>query len=143
MAMRLRISFSLFAVAAIACGSKGQQFYPDSGPVDAGGDVEYDSHIDFPPTDGSSEANDDADGDGIADWIEGKATNRDTDGDGTPDYLDTDSDNDCMSDREEGTGDWDGDGIPNYIDAHNNAPVPTITLKGISTTFNNPIGCLL
>ena len=40
----------------------------------------------------------------------------DTDGDGVPDYLDTDSDNDTISDKDEGLIDTDGDLVPNYRD---------------------------
>lgn len=58
----------------------------------------------------------DADGDYISDEDEGRAQNIDSDGDGTPDYLDTDSDNDTISDRDEGNIDADGDGIPNRLD---------------------------
>ncbi len=73
---------------------------------------------------------DDADGDGISDLDEGKATLTDTDGDGTPDYLDDDSDNDGIPDyREAGDVDpvtnpvdSDGDGIPDFrdLDSDNN-----------------------
>ncbi|MBL8602166.1 MAG: hypothetical protein JNK72_09585 [Myxococcales bacterium] len=42
----------------------------------------------------------DADQDGHTDTVEGDCT-ADTDRDGTPDYLDSDSDNDCLSDRSE------------------------------------------
>ena len=58
---------------------------------------------------------DDSDGDGIPDSVEG-GNDVDSDGDGIPDYLDTDSDNDGTPDSDEGTGDDDGDGIPNWID---------------------------
>ena len=65
---------------------------------------------------------------------------RDTDGDGTPDAKDLDSDDDGLTDAEEGTADWDMDGVPNYVDARNDGPPPTLTLVGISTPFNTPIG---
>ncbi|PWJ42198.1 Ig-like domain-containing protein [Sediminitomix flava] len=42
--------------------------------------------------------------------------NGDTDGDGTPDYLDQDSDGDGIPDSEEGSGDTDDDGVPDYKD---------------------------
>ncbi|MCL4693833.1 MAG: MSCRAMM family adhesin SdrC, partial [Candidatus Hydrogenedentes bacterium] len=64
--------------------------------------------------DGLANLNDtDADGDGIPDVVE---TAGDQDGDGTPDYLDTDTDNDGIGDAEEGQGDPDSDGIPNFRD---------------------------
>ena len=59
----------------------------------------------------------DADSDGIPNCIEaidGEFTNSDTDAD--PDYLDTDSDNDGVSDSEEGYEDTDKDGLNNYRD---------------------------
>jgi len=93
----------LFALAAPACG-------PASGDDDVG-----DAGIPDLP---------DADGDGIADVDEDRASNLDTDGDGTPDYLDEDSDDDGIPDyREAGdnlTGtpplDSDGDGTPDFRD---------------------------
>lgn len=85
----------------------------------------------------------DSDGDGLSDAVEGKDAPGgppDTDGDGVPDYLDPDSDNDGINDGLEGTGDIDNDGIPDLKDPiNNNVPTP-ITLKAISTPFNNPIG---
>lgn len=85
---------------------------------------------------------DDLDGDGIPDAVEGRydMPARDTDGDGTPDAKDLDSDDDGLLDSEEGVADWDHDGVPNYIDARNDGPPPTLTLVGISTAFNTPIG---
>jgi hypothetical protein len=56
---------------------------------------------------------DDADNDGIPDYIEGM---EDSDGDGFPDWLDMDSDNDGIPDSVESDGDYDHDGIPNYLD---------------------------
>ncbi len=64
----------------------------------------------------------DADGDGIPDQYEGRATNVDTDGDGTPDYLDDDSDGDTVPDAAEGQRpngmpvDTDGDGTADFRD---------------------------
>ena len=52
-----------------------------------------DSQDNCPNTPNNDQA--DADGDGISDTDEARATNRDTDGDGTPDYVDTDSDGVC------------------------------------------------
>lgn len=90
----------------------------------------------------SDSALDDLDGDGIPDVVEGRydMPSRDTDGDGTPDAKDLDSDDDGLPDGVEGVADWDHDGVPNYIDAHNDGPPPTLTLVGISTAFNTPIG---
>lgn len=68
-------------------------------------------------------ATEDADGDGIADWSEGRQLGRDTDGDGTPDYQDADSDGDGIPDTTEAGGgnpcaprNSDIDGTPDYID---------------------------
>lgn len=57
--------------------------------------------------------NDDSDGDGIFDVIEGCT---DRDGDGIPNHLDTDSDGDGIPDATETNADSDGDNIPNYLD---------------------------
>jgi uncharacterized repeat protein (TIGR01451 family) len=56
---------------------------------------------------------DDVDGDGIPNSVEGDG---DSDGDGIPDYQDTDSDNDGIPDSVEGEVDTDGDGVPDYLD---------------------------
>jgi hypothetical protein len=56
----------------------------------------------------------DSDGDGILDSVEG---NEDADGDGVPNYLDLDSDNDGIPDSVEGMDDPDGDDLPNFIDS--------------------------
>ncbi len=89
---------------------------PACGPGSSGGDDDaVDAGIPDLP---------DADGDGIADEHEGRASQRDTDQDGTPDYLDDDSDDDGIPDyREAGddlTGtppiDSDGDGTPDFMD---------------------------
>ncbi|MFA5625329.1 MAG: hypothetical protein WC966_09810, partial [Bradymonadales bacterium] len=67
----------------------------------------------------------DADGDTIADELEGRDEGRDTDGDTVPDYLDLDSDGDTIPDSVEaqnGGSTWnppkdsDGDTIPDYLD---------------------------
>ena len=55
----------------------------------------------------------DTDGDGIPDAIEGLG---DSDGDGFGDWVDSDSDGDGVEDIYEGTADPDHDGIPNYLD---------------------------
>ncbi len=59
------------------------------------------------------EPDQDTDGDGIPDYVEG---NQDSDGDGFLDWLDDDSDNDGIEDGAEGDGDADHDGVPNYLD---------------------------
>ncbi len=79
----------------------------------------------------------DADCDSILDLIEAGANPNspvDTDNDRTPNFVDTDSDNDGVLDKVEGTGDSDNDGIPNYIDAINNLQVTTPSGTGSSTT---------
>lgn len=60
----------------------------------------------------------DTDGDGLVDELEGRsaAGGRDTDGDGLADHLDDDSDADGVPDAVEGVGDGDGDGTPRWRD---------------------------
>jgi hypothetical protein len=66
---------------------------------------------------GTDPEDSDSDGDTISDFEETDGgTAVDTDGDGVIDALDTDSDGDGLLDEDEGTGDVDGDGIPNYRD---------------------------
>jgi MYXO-CTERM domain-containing protein len=71
---------------------------------------------------GTDPNNKDTDGDGIDDKTEltpiGGSTTAavDTDGDGIIDARDTDSDDDGLLDKDEGTADIDGDGKPNYRD---------------------------
>jgi uncharacterized protein (TIGR03382 family) len=57
----------------------------------------------------------------------------DTDSDGLPDFCDTDSDNDGISDADEGTDDTDGDGIPNYQDFDSDG-------DGIPDSNESPVG---
>lgn len=77
---------------------------------------------------------DDADGDGIPDWLDSDDDNDgiptatectdhdaclDTDDDGLPDYVDQDDDGDGLQSVDEGLGqsaDTDGDGLPDYVD---------------------------
>ena len=99
----------------------------------------------------------DTDGDGVPDWQDRDSDGdgrpdkeesvprvgtepADTDGDGTPDHLDTDTDADGLLDREEALGDTDGDGIDDWRDPRSDLPTPTLTLVGISTVFNSPVG---
>ena len=56
----------------------------------------------------------DSDGDGILDKTDGIGV--DTDGDGLENYLDLDSDNDGITDAEEGSIDTDGDAVPDRLD---------------------------
>ena len=51
----------------------------------------------------------------------------DFDRDGTPNYLDLDADGDGQPDQEEGTGDADGDGFPNYLDPDRHLYLPMIS----------------
>ncbi|MGL6340205.1 MAG: fibro-slime domain-containing protein [Waterburya sp.] len=84
----------------------------------------------------------DADCDNIFDLDEaGSNVNSpvDTDNDRTPNFTDTDSDNDGVLDRVEGTGDRDNDGILNYMDATNNLP-PATTGTGSSGTGSSGTG---
>ena len=58
-------------------------------------------------------ADEDADGDGIPDFLEGTG---DADTDGVPNYLDDDSDGDGVLDSAESVLDYDGDGLPDFLD---------------------------
>lgn len=85
----------------------------------------------------------DADGDGIADWVEGMS---DFDGDGVPNYLDDDSDGDGIPDAvERGMGgpcnpdDTDGDGRPDFLDLDSdNDGIPDATERSRGTDPLNP-----
>ncbi len=127
-----RLFVLIFACAAltVACGPAGQgDDNPDG--VDAG-------IPDLP----------DADGDGIADEHEGRATNVDTDGDGIPDYLDEDSDNDGIPDYREGgdnlTGtpplDSDGDTVPDFRDTDSDNNGRDDGLDGVDDIDGDGIG---
>lgn len=104
---------ALAALPVLACTTGGGR------PRDAGPGGSSDVALPFDP---NCNPTADADGDGIADWVEGRQDNRDTDGDGTPDYLDADSDNDGIPDIIEGGGNpcsprhSDTDGRPDFID---------------------------
>lgn len=105
----MRSFWKLSLMFALACDPSGD------GMVMRDGGVLLDA--DDPPTA-------DADGDGIGDNWEDRASGTDTDGDGTPDFRDTDSDGDGFPDSEErGDGggsrapmDSDGDGTYDFRD---------------------------
>lgn len=105
----------VLALAAVqACTTTNPNRMRDSGP--GGTDV-------WAMVDPNCDPSADADGDGIADWVEGSSTARDTDGDGTPDFQDPDSDGDGIADTTEGGGgnpcaprNSDIDGTADYID---------------------------
>jgi len=102
--------------------------------ADNRGDVDDSPSIcnDLAPADGVCDVNEpldpsfDFDQDGIANHRDTDSDNDgisdedegddDTDDDGTPDYKDEDSDNDGISDEDEGDGDTDNDGTPDYKD---------------------------
>ena len=103
--------------------SDNQTTDPDDDDTDGGGlpdgieDWDYDGSIGSWETDPNDPDDDaDADGDLIADVLEGADDNVDTDGDGTPDYLDSDSDDDGIPDATEWLYDTDGDGVPDFRD---------------------------
>lgn len=74
-------------------------------------------HTDNTCQSGNNSTNVDSDEDGISDIVETNGGQPiDTDGDGIIDSHDTDSDNDGILDRIEGTSDRDGDGIADYRD---------------------------
>ena len=126
----------------------GVQTYPDRPDTDADGTPDFRDR--------------DADGDGIADLIEGNsacadtvaptgacdgpdangdgiaddaaATRPDTDGDGRPDYRDVDADGDGLRDNVEGTRDTDGDGRPDFRDLDSDN-------DGIADVIEGSTGC--
>jgi len=79
--------------------------------------------IGLTPRDPNAPGDDDSDGDTVLDRDEdvngdGNLANDDTDGDGIADYLDADDDGDTVPTKDERSrGDSDNDGIPNYRDA--------------------------
>ena len=84
--------------------------------INTDGDELFDDEEGVDDADGDGLANyldSDSDGDGIEDYIE---EDRDSDRDGIIDSLDTDSDGDGIFDVSEGVLDNDNDGIANYID---------------------------
>lgn len=104
---------SVAGLALVACTTREPERRRDAGG--SGADV-------WTFVDPACNPSEDADGDGIADWVEG-APSRDTDGDGTPDWQDSDSDGDGIPDAEEARSghpcaptNSDGDGLPDFID---------------------------
>ena len=100
---------------------------------DSDGDGVLDSVEGAVDTDGDGVADfqdTDDDGDTIPTVEEQAAFSKDVDGDGVMNWLDTNSDGDALLDAEEGTGDVDGDGIANYLDADDgNDPASTPTVE--------------
>ena len=70
----------------------------------------------------------DADNDGIPDADEGAS---DSDGDGAGNWLDVDSDADGLPDEDEGAGDADDDGTPNYLDLDSDDDGLEDSLEGV------------
>jgi uncharacterized repeat protein (TIGR01451 family) len=100
---------------------------------------QFDTRID-PDGDGIPTADEDTNGDG-------DPTNDDADGDGIPDYLDADDDGDGIPTADEDTNgdgdptndDTDGDGIPDYLDADVYYALK-ITIIGKGTVVTAPPG---
>eukprot|EP01047_Picozoa_sp_COSAG01_P077982 COSAG01_NODE_14242_length_1478_cov_2.171139_1_plen_492_part_11 len=85
----------------------------------------------------------DSDGDGLPDAVEGLD---DADGDGIPDYRDLDSpgssrdsDSDGIPDVIEGGGDPDADGIPNYIDTDSDGDGILDSMEGVNDQDSDDI----
>lgn len=131
MKIKILLVFTTLIFAA-ACGSGSENPYDQYGDGGKGGNDSSEISDDELPDNSSGETEDDSgaeepvdsewaqqddDGDGIPNGIEGKG---DDDGDGIPNYLDDDSDNDGIPDSVEAPRgvpvDDDGDGIPNYLD---------------------------
>jgi hypothetical protein len=82
----------------------------------------------------SGTGSEDADGDGIANALEGSS---DADWDGIPNYMDTDSDGNGIGDFIEGTVDTDGDGIQNYLDSDNDGDLADDLIERLGGGFIN------
>ncbi|MEM9067310.1 MAG: hypothetical protein AAGE52_02350 [Myxococcota bacterium] len=106
--MRCSLVF-LAALSLVACGDDDRPGRDGGGGGDGGGGVDV----------AGCNMGQDADGDGIADDLEGTG---DLDGDGTPNFQDDDSDGDGILDRDEASDrpcrirDTDGDGTPDWWD---------------------------
>ena len=113
------------------------------------GDTPFDQPADHPtdtPVESDVPPAQDADGDGISDETEIRGTGSGTpanpsdyDGDTTPDYQDTDSDNDGICDRYEGTLDTDGDELPDRYDDDSDGDGLNDQLEGNTTPCNPPV----
>ena len=102
----------------------------DSIPDHLDNDSDNDGISDASEANTGTATGNDTDGDGVDDAYDtdqngatdttndgiGDVNAPDTDGDGTPDLRDEDSDNDGITDANEGSGDSDGDGIADYRD---------------------------
>ena len=115
----LALSVSLGCSADGSGGGGGGGGGGDAGPG-SGSDAGTTTRPDGGDIPSGCVAGNDADGDGIADAVEGTG---DTDGDGTPNHLDDDSDGDGYGDADEARSDnpcspadSDGDGTPDFID---------------------------
>lgn len=96
-------------------------------------------------------ANDDTDGDGIADYLDAdddgdtiptkeERTRGDSDGDGIPNFRDADDDGDRILTIEELTyGDTDNDGIPNFLDIDDDGDGVNTVLEGRADSNLNGI----
>ncbi len=121
----MRLAFVCALVFAIGCG-------PTAGTGGGGDDAPVE----------------DADGDGISDVDEGRASNTDTDGDGRPDYDDADSDGDGIPDsREAGDADpatapvdSDSDGTPDFRDLDSDANGREDRIDGDGDADNDTLG---
>jgi hypothetical protein len=118
MARRLSVCLLACLVLSLTGCPDGNRPRRDGGtdPTDTGGTRDTGGRPDTPTVMPCMGA--DADGDGLADAIEGMG---DTDGDGTPNSMDLDSDGDGIDDMTEAPGcpppDTEGDLTPDYLDA--------------------------
>jgi hypothetical protein len=124
----------MLALACVACGSGSGARYTSDEPGASAGDAgwpdggrdagaEPDGALWPNPCtelDGAQGQRGDADGDGLADRLEGYLGDigaaPDTDRDGTPDFCDLDADDDCRPDAVEGGADPEGDFLAAFVD---------------------------
>lgn len=143
----LKVYLVLFAAGLLACGCGASK---DKQHEDGTTDVPYDWPFDRPtdtPYEFDSTPYEDADGDTIPDELEitgmGEGTPEnpsDFDGDTIPDYLDTDSDNDTICDKWEGTIDTDRDDIPDRYDNDSDGDELTDLLEGgVTVECDSPV----
>jgi hypothetical protein len=112
------------AAGAEAEGEAGGEADGEVARPDGDGDTIPDDVEGWDDVDGDTLPNaedGDSDGDTLSDAVEAVDADLatpppDSDRDGDPDFIDTDSDDDGIVDRDEGTADPDGDGMPAYRD---------------------------
>ena len=116
------------------------------GVVDTDGDGVGDYADDDNDGDGAKDIDEitgvgsDCDGNGTADGTGSPTAPADCDGDGTPNYMDLDSDNDTISDKDEGNVDTDADGFLNrYENDSDNDTISDLDEAGDTDPSTKPV----